>query len=139
MTDDQNGELSGTQRFGQYMTEAVRAAGYDIDSPRGGGRVALARLTGMSPSSVGRMLAGQTLPDPVHLETLANALSLPLGELLVRSGLISRGAIPDQPQPAPRPLAPAEAARRLGITDPLRVALFEALVATLTNHPNHRA
>lgn len=123
-----------TQRFAEYVKQAARASGYDIDSPRGGGRTALARDTGMSPSSIGRMLAGQTVPDPSHLEALAKALGIPLRELLVRSGFVSREAISGEmpgPEFVPVPLAPAEAARRLGIKHPERIRVFEAMVRAL--------
>lgn len=93
----------------------------------------MARATGMTGSSVGRMLSGQTMPDPWRLERLADALSVSLAELLERSGIASPGAVQDGPVGASKRLAPAEAAKRLGITDPLRVALFEAMVATLTD------
>ncbi|NUL03567.1 helix-turn-helix transcriptional regulator [Streptomyces lunaelactis] len=125
---------SRTERFGAYMRRAAQEAGYDIDSPRGGGKKALAEATGMSASSVGRMLAGQTMPDPNFLERLADVLGVPLPELLVQSGLVSRDALPagdykERRQP-PKP-TPAEAARQLGIKSPPRVAMFESLVAHL--------
>jgi transcriptional regulator with XRE-family HTH domain len=124
---------SKTQAFGDYVAEAVRAAGFNIDSPRGGGVTALAEETGMSHASVSRMLAGKTIPDPNFLEALAGVLGLPLTELLVRSGIVSRNSIPGGGEAVLPPLTPAVAARRLGITNPLRVALFEAMVATLTD------
>lgn len=93
--------------------------------------MALARDTGMSPSSVGRMLAGQTMPDPQYLERLAEVLGLQLTELLVRSGVVSRGAIPAKPpgpQTRPSTLTPAMAAKQLGIRSPQRIAMFEDMV-----------
>lgn len=122
-----------TQRFAEYVSRAALEAGYDIHSPRGGGRKALAEATGMSPSSVGRMLAGQTMPDAAQLEPLADALDVPLSELLVRSGIVTRGAMPAPAGPegeAPE-LTPVEAANRLGIRSPERVHMFEAMVRTL--------
>ncbi|MFJ3083879.1 helix-turn-helix domain-containing protein [Streptomyces halstedii] len=125
-----------TQQFAEYIRAAVTSAGYDIDSPRGGGKKALAKATGMSPTSVGRMLAGQTMPDPAVLERLAEVLRLPLPELLVRSGLISRRhrasiekVVSEMP---PRvPLTPAEAARHLGIMNPDNISFFEQTVRML--------
>ncbi|MFE2243874.1 helix-turn-helix domain-containing protein [Streptomyces virginiae] len=125
---------SRTERFAEYIRQAVREAGYDIDSPRGGGKTMLARRTGMSSSSVGRMLAGKTMPDPAVLERLADALDMPLAELLVRSGLVSSPTVlPGGSELAggEDPISPAEAARRLGIRTPARVAMFESMVAHL--------
>jgi transcriptional regulator with XRE-family HTH domain len=137
METQQPTEQSRTQRFAEYMRRAVREAGYDIDSQRGGGRVALARDTGMSPSSVGRMLAGKTLPEPNHLEALAKALGVSLPDLLVQSGVVSRGIFPEHvieaplaEVSAPHP-SPAEAAQMWGIKSPDRIAILESLVRTL--------
>lgn len=136
-TTQQATQESRTQRFGRYIATAAREAGYDIDGPRGGGKVELARDTGMSPSSVGRMLAGKTMPDPIHLASLAKALGLSLIELLYRSGVVPRDAFPAlaaeesaDAQPVTR-ISPAEAARQWGIRSPDRVAILESVVRTL--------
>ncbi|MFJ8082000.1 helix-turn-helix domain-containing protein [Streptomyces sp. NPDC096205] len=131
-------KASRAYRFAEYIRPAVLAAGYDIDSPRGGGRKELADATGMSPSSVGRMLAGQTLPDPVHLERLAEVLQLPLMEMLIRSGVVSaragQAAKPSTQHPPPNtPLTPETAARLLGIRSPDRVQMFAAMARTLVD------
>lgn len=73
--------------FSEYVVKAARAAGFDLDSPRGGGRKALAEATGMSQSSVGRMLAGSTLPDARVLPRLADVLGVPRSELLYLAGV----------------------------------------------------
>lgn len=75
--------------FSEYVVKAARAAGFDLDSPRGGGRKALAEATGMSQSSVGRMLAGSTLPDARVLSKLADTLSVPRSELLYLAGVVT--------------------------------------------------
>ncbi|MFE9098526.1 helix-turn-helix domain-containing protein [Streptomyces sp. NPDC007264] len=124
------------EQFAAYVREAARRAGYDIDSPRGGGKTALARDTGMSPSSVGRMIAGKAMPDPAYFESLAAALRVPLSELLVLSGLISRDVFTEQ-QP-PRSLSPREAAAELGIKEPAKVELFETMVRALLTDQNIR-
>jgi transcriptional regulator with XRE-family HTH domain len=131
-------QVSRAQRFAEYIRPAVVAAGYDIDSPRGGGKKALAAATGMSPSSVGRMLAGQTLPEPVHLERLAEVLDVPLMDLLVQSGIVSErlsrrseaAAFPPPAEASPA-LTPEVAARALGIRSPDRVQMFTAMAKTL--------
>lgn len=75
--------------FFEYVREATRAAGYNIDSPRGGGRKALAEATGMSQASVSRMLAGSTVPDARFLEPIAAVLNVPVTDLLHRAGIVS--------------------------------------------------
>ncbi len=125
------------ERFAEYIRPAVVAAGYDIDSPRGGGKKRLAEHTGAAPASIGRMLAGQTMPGPLLLEKLAVVLGLPLTEVLVRSGMVTDGQSvgQDPPPPPPVPKVPSlsveEAARKLGITSPKSVKIFKAMVETL--------
>ncbi|WP_328403441.1 helix-turn-helix domain-containing protein [Streptomyces sp. NBC_00390] len=124
MTDDDR--AARAQAFGQRVAEAARSAGYDIDSPRGGGKKELARRTGMTQSSVGRMLAGQTMPDAYRLEALANAVNMPVEELLVLHGIISPETNLSE---APRKnLTVPELAEMWGITDPHRVKFLGALV-----------
>lgn len=74
------------------------------------------------------------MPDPAYLEPLAAALRVPLPELLVLSGLISRDVFSEQ-QPA-KPLSPREAAADLGIRDPAKVELFETMVRALLTDQN---
>jgi transcriptional regulator with XRE-family HTH domain len=132
-------QVSRAQRFAEYIRPAVVAAGYDIDSPRGGGKKALAEDTGMSPSSVGRMLSGQTLPEPVHLERLADVLGVPLMDLLVQSGVVSErardtGSSPPVSLASAEPeLTPEAAARALGIRSPDRIQMFTAMAKTLAS------
>lgn len=76
--------------FGAWVSEKARAAGYQIDGMRSGGKKALANATGMSHASVSRLLAGQVSPDPRHFEALAKALGVPLHDLLVEGGIVSR-------------------------------------------------
>lgn len=127
-------QVTRAQRFAEYIRPAVVAAGYDIDSPRGGGKKELAEAVGMSQSSIGRMLAGQTLPDPVHLERLAEVLGIPLMELLVRSGIVSKKtsrAVEPAPRTPDTPLTPEAAAPLLGIRSPDRVQMFTAMTRAL--------
>lgn len=92
----------------------------------------MARETGMSLSSVGRMLSGQTLPDPATFHTLADVLNVPIYELLVHSGLIPQNTvIPNHHIKTPQKKTPRKAALELGITDPRNVELFEAVVENM--------
>lgn len=72
----------------EYVTNAARAAGYNIDSPRGGGRTELAEAAGMSPASVSRILMGKTSIAPASIPGLAAALNVPVSSLLVASGIV---------------------------------------------------
>jgi transcriptional regulator with XRE-family HTH domain len=130
MSDDHGAGPARAKRFGAYVAAAARAAGYDIDSQRGGGRAALARDTGMSASSVGRMLAGERLPSPRVYEQLAKALKVPLRQLLIESGNASEEAldhVAERLMPITS-LTPEEAAPLLGITIPANVKLFISMV-----------
>lgn len=73
--------------FFEYVRKAAREAGFDIDSPRGGGKKRLAEATGMSQSAVGRMLSGATTPSVHSLRSLASVLAVPFEEMLDRSGV----------------------------------------------------
>ena len=119
--------------FAAYVAAAARAAGYDIDSPRGGGRTALARDAGVSLSTISRLLSGERAPDPIYFEGIARALGVPLRELLHRSGIISAESIHNWPDSAvrSRPITPREAADDLGITDPVDREMFLAMVDRL--------
>ena len=85
--------------FFEYVQDAAREAGFDIDSPRGGGKKALAEVAGMSQSSVGRMLAGSTVPEAPQLSQLADALGVPRNELLNLAGIAT-----DEKADAARPV-----------------------------------
>jgi len=135
MSTDPSSETTA-QRFGRLVGDAARRAGYDIDSPRGGGKTALARAAGMTESSVGRMLAGKTLPDPKKFQDIARAVHLPVRDLLVEAGIVSPQALTENgPARVASEITPEEAARRLGITDPTDRELFLGVVARLRRHP----
>lgn len=138
MTTDDSAAPTRAQRFGAHVAASARAAGYDIDSPRGGGKKALAEAAGMSHASVSRMLAGQTIPDPSFFEPLALALGVQIGELLILSGLVSREALLPDPVNSRnmKPLSPREAAADLGITDPGKIEAFEVMVRALLTDQN---
>lgn len=131
MSTDPSSETTAA-RFGRLVGDAARRAGYDIDSPRGGGKTALARDAGMTESSVGRMLAGKTLPDPRSFEAIARAVRIPVRDLLVEAGIISPQTLTENPSArVASDLTPEEAAARLGITDPIGREMFLGVVARL--------
>jgi transcriptional regulator with XRE-family HTH domain len=130
---DADEEPTWARRFGAYVAEAARDAGYDIDSQRSGGRKALASATGMSPSSVGRMLAGEILPSPRFYGPLSKAIRRPLRDLLIESGTATEellDAVPERLVPVTA-ATPEEAARLVGITKPASVRIFVGMVETL--------
>jgi transcriptional regulator with XRE-family HTH domain len=94
----------------EFVTNAARAAGYEIDLPRGGGRKALAEAAGMSHASVGRVLSGKTNISPEALPGLATALDVPISSLLVAAGFVkSPGDLTDLPAQASSGTAPVSA------------------------------
>ncbi|MFJ5890398.1 helix-turn-helix domain-containing protein [Streptomyces californicus] len=113
-------------RFGALITRLAHEAGYDV-SPGSGGRSALARDAGMSPSSVGRMLDGKTLPAPNQLEGLARTVQTDVRELLVTAGVITDASWPKHANPdvlsasAPsQPPSPEAVADMWGLTEQIR-------------------
>ncbi|WP_432091063.1 helix-turn-helix domain-containing protein [Streptomyces sp. NRRL F-5630] len=81
-----------TAAFGTWISALARAAGYDIDGPRSGGKKELAEASGISQSSIGRILAGKIMPSPYSLEDLALALNVSVLDMLVAAEVISREA-----------------------------------------------
>lgn len=137
MTTDGDPAPTRAQKFGEYVSRAARLAGYDIDSPRGGGKKAIAEKAGMSHASVSRMLAGQTIPDPKFFESLADALNVKVGTMLVRAGVISESALTVQAPTPSREIDPREVARSLGITSPDKVEAFVAMARALAEPEGH--
>jgi transcriptional regulator with XRE-family HTH domain len=124
-------------RFGKLVADAARRTGrYDIDSPRGGGKAALARETGMAESAVGRMLKGETLPDPKYYAPIARAVDLDVRDLLVEAEIIPRESLStpfetEASEVRSRSITPSEAADALGITDPIAREMFFGTVERL--------
>lgn len=133
MTTEGDPAPTRAQKFGEYVSDAARAAGYDIDSPRGGGKKALAEKAGMSHASVSRMLAGQTIPDPKFFESLADALNLNVGRMLVEAGVISERSLTRDERRPPQQIDPREMARSLGITAPDKIEMFVAMAKVLVS------
>lgn len=131
MTDHEKPGPTRAQAFGQFISEAAREAGYDIDGQRSGGRKALAEDAGMGQTAVGRMLSGQSVPDPRFFEPLARAVKIPLRRLLVEAGVVSEQALAAVSMASGRPLTLAEEAERLGIRNPGNVQLFVTMVENM--------
>jgi transcriptional regulator with XRE-family HTH domain len=123
--------------FGIHITASARAAGYDIDAPRGGGRTQLAKDTGMSLATVSRMMAGQAIPDARAIEPLALALGLPPFDLLARAGIITNElALTALKPPTPRRLTNRDALTHLGVVDDADRSAILAVIARLKARPS---
>lgn len=124
---------SELESFAAYLRGAARRAGYDIDTPRGGGKTHLARDSGISLTTISRVLAGTRALDPASYEGLARALRVPLRELMVEGGIVPSESLPAWPESAvrSRPITPAQAADELGIVDPVDREMFLAMVDRL--------
>ncbi|MFF3750092.1 helix-turn-helix domain-containing protein [Streptomyces sp. NPDC002018] len=104
----------------------MRRRGYDIDSPRGGGKSKLADDAGVHRAAVSRLLQRQSMPDLETMRRLAGVLGVPLRDMLIRSGRLSEDDLPvasrqqsDTADDSPE-LSPEEAARRMGVPPELR-------------------
>src|SRR5688500_10823261 len=73
------------QRFAAVVVPAAQRAGYTGH----GSQARLARDTGMSESSISRMLNGQAIPELRFLGPLALAIGMKPRDLLLKAGLIS--------------------------------------------------
>ncbi|MFH8981358.1 helix-turn-helix domain-containing protein [Streptomyces varsoviensis] len=116
------------EHFAHWVEGLLRERGYDIDSPRGGGRSQLAEDAGVHRAAVTRLLQRQSLPDLETMRALAPVLGVGLRDMLIESGKVVPEDLPLPPQStgaaAPRagsadgPRAtPQEAADLLGIPE----------------------
>ena len=112
--------------FAEWLKKKAKAAGYDIDSPKGA-RSALAEATGMSITQIGRTLDGKTTPSAESQVALARALGIPVSEMFVRSGLLRRSDVPQLDAPASGEIDLDDYAQQVGIPEEQR-AMFARLV-----------
>lgn len=117
--------------FSAFVRARAVRVGYDIDSPRGGGKKALAERSGMSHASVSRMLSGKAVPAAESLEGLAQALDVHVGILFELASIVSPGALTRTPVTDPTPITARQAADLLGIRNPLHIELLEAVIGVL--------
>ncbi|MFS8199941.1 helix-turn-helix domain-containing protein [Streptomyces sp. CWNU-52B] len=123
---DQTYRAAGLEEFAGWIEELLRARGYDIDSPRGGGRSKLADDAGVHRAAVSRLLQRQSMPDLETMRRVAAVLGVPLREMLIRSGRLTEDDLPltgavrlADGEEHPR-LDPEEAALRMGVPPELR-------------------
>ncbi|NDZ63619.1 helix-turn-helix domain-containing protein [Streptomyces cyaneofuscatus] len=119
---------SRAQRFAALVAPAAHRAGYTGH----GSNARLARDTGMSESSVSRMLKGQAIPELGFFPALAEKVGVSLLDLLAEMGIPPESLQPlsetGSSQVRSPFISPAEAAERLGLSDPVG---REMLIATI--------
>ncbi|MFJ8743454.1 helix-turn-helix domain-containing protein [Embleya sp. NPDC127516] len=111
--------------YARWVYDRAVERGYDLDSPRGGGRSQLAADAGMSASSVGRLLKAETMPDLDSMIRLAKVLNVEVREMLIRSGKLTEEDLPLTPRHPTATqvssddqiLTPEEAVTRVGVKD----------------------
>lgn len=124
------------KEFAAWIEAVMRRRGYDIDSPRGGGKTKLAEDAGVHRAAITRLLQRQSMPDLETMRGLARALGIPVREVLIRSGRLTEEDLPQAPAPSgegaaagaaegePR-LSAEQAAVALGIPEHLRAAFVQ--------------
>ncbi|GAA1152057.1 transcriptional regulator with XRE-family HTH domain [Kitasatospora gansuensis] len=141
---------SGLEPFAAWIEGLMRDRGYDIDSPRGGGKSKLAEDAGVHRAAVTRLLLRQSMPDLDTMRGLARALQVPVREVLIRSGKLTADDLPmateysSQDEESRRRMTTDEAAEALGIPAErramfLRIAAQFALEETDDNVGGRRA
>ncbi|WHM37180.1 helix-turn-helix transcriptional regulator [Streptomyces sp. BPTC-684] len=85
---------SELDRFATWIEDLIRRRGFDIDSPRGGGRSRLADEAGVHRAAVTRLLQRQSMPDLETTRRLAHVLEVPVREMLIRSGRLTEDDLP---------------------------------------------
>lgn len=118
--------------FANWLRAQLVSRGYDL-GPRGGGQTRFSDDSGIGRATVSRMLGGQGATDTRVLALLAKALHLPLGEVLVRAGILDESELQAVRHPAPAGprITPEEAAAELGIQDEQARRLFVSMTQTL--------
>ncbi|WP_327296122.1 MULTISPECIES: helix-turn-helix transcriptional regulator [unclassified Streptomyces] len=107
-------------QFTAWIEDVIRQRGYDIDSPRGGGKSRLADEAGVHRAAITRLLQRQSMPDLETMRRLAHALDISVREMLIRSGRLTEDELP-------LPSAGDDLERR--VTGDRRISLEEAAAA----------
>ncbi|MFE9258964.1 helix-turn-helix domain-containing protein [Streptomyces sp. NPDC006879] len=101
-------------QFAAWVEDLIRRRGFDIDSPRGGGKSRLADEAGVHRAAITRLLQRQSMPDLETTRRLAHVLDVPVRDMLIRSGRLTET---DLPLPQPSAPGPALANRRLTLEE----------------------
>ncbi|MEU1124140.1 helix-turn-helix transcriptional regulator [Streptomyces sp. NPDC005899] len=112
--------VSELEQFTAWIEDVIRRRGYDIDSPRGGGKSRLADEAGVHRAAITRLLQRQSMPDLETMRRLAHVLNIPVREMLIRSGRLTEDELPMPP-------AADDLDRRNAVSE--RITLEEAAAA----------
>ncbi|MCT2592724.1 helix-turn-helix transcriptional regulator [Streptomyces sp. N2-109] len=82
------------ESFASWIEQVIRDRGYDIDSPRGGGKSRLADAAGIHRAAITRLLQRHSMPDLETLRRLARVLRVPVRDMLIRSGQLTPAELP---------------------------------------------
>jgi transcriptional regulator with XRE-family HTH domain len=98
--------------FAAWVEDLMRDRGYDIDSPRGGGKSRIADEAGVHRAAVTRLLQRQSMPDLETTRRLARVLGVPVRDMLIRSGRLTAEELADPHDYLAAPAPSAEFGRR---------------------------
>ncbi|AOT60468.1 MULTISPECIES: helix-turn-helix domain-containing protein [Streptomyces] len=107
---------SDLEQFAAWIEELIRRRGFDIDSPRGGGKSRLADEAGVHRAAITRLLQRQSMPDLETTRRLAHVLGVPVRDMLIRSGRLTEDDLP-LPQADEAPPQGAGEGRRLTLEE----------------------
>ncbi|HEY1179255.1 MAG TPA: helix-turn-helix transcriptional regulator [Phytomonospora sp.] len=119
-SNPQGNDRATPAEFARWLRDQLERRDYDM-RPRGGGQGRFATDSGIGAATISRILNGQGAQDIKVLEALASALGVPLAEVLVAAGVLSRPELAAVQNPTPRPdgpITPEQAAAEMGIDDP---------------------
>ncbi|MDR6975407.1 transcriptional regulator with XRE-family HTH domain [Streptomyces sp. 3330] len=102
----------GLDAFAAWVEDLMRERGYDIDSPRGGGKSRIADEAGVHRAAVTRLLQRQSMPDLETTRRLARVLGVPVRDMLIRSGRLTAEELADPHDYLASPAPGADIGRR---------------------------
>ncbi|MEU9432603.1 helix-turn-helix transcriptional regulator [Streptomyces sp. NPDC048252] len=102
----------GLDAFAAWVEDLMRERGYDIDSPRGGGKSRIADEAGVHRAAVTRLLQRQSMPDLETTRRLARVLGVPVRDMLIRSGRLTAEELADPHDYLASPAPSADLGRR---------------------------
>ncbi|MFJ8658123.1 helix-turn-helix domain-containing protein [Streptomyces sp. NPDC093795] len=120
----------GLDEFAGWVEGLMRARGYDIDSPRGGGKSRIADEAGVHRAAVTRLLQRQSMPDLETMRRIAPLLGVSVRDMLIRSGRVTPEELPmaaDLLPPTDWQPSMEDFARWLGVPDE-RMGVFIKVV-----------
>ncbi|MFH9722848.1 helix-turn-helix domain-containing protein [Streptomyces sp. NPDC017254] len=120
----------GLDEFAGWVEGLMRQRGYDIDSPRGGGKSRIADEAGVHRAAVTRLLQRQSMPDLETMRRIAPLLGVSVRDMLIRSGRVTPEELPmaaDLLPPSDWQPSMEDFARWLGVPDE-RMGVFVKVV-----------